>query len=61
LSAPRGDPEPFRKKRTEAAIDACAVWAALFLTYVSVGILLGWKLIRALQRVLRLRGGDGEP
>jgi hypothetical protein len=40
--------EPLRKRRLEAAIDACAVWAALFLTYVSV------------QRVLRLRGGDPE-
>jgi hypothetical protein len=52
--------EPLRKRRLEAAIDACAVWAALFLTYVSVGLLLAWKLIRALQRVLRLRGGDPE-
>lgn len=50
--------ERFRKKRHEAAIDACAVWAALFLSYVSVGILLGWKLVRALQRVLK---GDPEP
>ena len=52
--------EPLRKRRLEAAIDACAVWAALFLTYVSVGLLLAWKLVRALQRVLRLRGSDGE-
>jgi hypothetical protein len=50
--------EQFGKKRHEAAIDACAVWAALFLSYVSVGILLGWKLVRALQRVLK---GDREP
>jgi hypothetical protein len=50
--------ERFGKKRHEAAIDACAVWAALFLSYVSVGILLGWKLVRALQRVLK---GDPEP
>jgi hypothetical protein len=53
-------PEPLRKRRLEAAIDACAVWAALFLTYVSVGLLLAWKLVRALQRVLRLRGGDND-
>ena len=52
--------EPLRKRRLEAAIDACAVWAALFLTYVSVGLLLAWKLVRALRRVLRLRGSDGE-
>ena len=51
---------PLRKRRLEAAIDACAVWAALFLTYVSVGLLLAWKLVRALQRVLRLRGADSE-
>jgi hypothetical protein len=51
---------PLRKRRLESAIDACAVWAALFLTYVSVGLLLAWKLVRALQRVLRLRGGDQE-
>jgi hypothetical protein len=50
--------DQFRKKRHEAAIDACAVWAALFLSYVSVGILLGWKLVRALQRVLK---GEREP
>ena len=53
-------PEPLRKRRLEAAIDACAVWAALFLTYVSVGLLLAWKLIRALQQVLRLRKRDPE-
>ena len=52
--------DPLRKRRLESAIDACAVWAALFLTYVSVGLLLAWKLVRALQRVLRLRGGDQE-
>lgn len=56
----RSSPDPFQKRRLEAAIDACAVWAALFLTYVSVGILLAWKLIRALQRVFRLRGGEPE-
>jgi len=50
--------DPFHKRRGEAAIDACAVWAALFLTYVSVGILLVWKFIRALQRVLK--GGEPE-
>ena len=49
--------DPLRKRRLEAAIDACAVWAALFLTYVSVGILLVWKCMRALQRVLK----RGEP
>jgi len=53
-------PDPFHKRRLDAAIDACAVWAALFLTYVSVGILLFWKLVRALQRVLRLRGGEAD-
>jgi len=52
--------DPLRKRRPEAAIDACALWAALFLTYVSVGLLLAWKLVRALQRVLRLRGADPE-
>jgi hypothetical protein len=56
----RRPPDPFHKRRLEAAIDACAVWAALFLTYVSVGILLFWKLVRALQRVLRLRGGEAD-
>jgi hypothetical protein len=50
--------DPLRKRRLDAAIDACAVWAAMFLTYVSVGVLLVWKLIRAAQRVLRLRGGE---
>ena len=52
--------EPFQKRRLEAAIDACAVWTALFLTYISVGILLAWKFVRALQRVFRLRGGDSD-
>lgn len=52
--------DPFQKRRLEAAIDACAVWTALFLTYVSVGILLAWKFVRALQRVFRLRGGDAD-
>ena len=52
--------DPLRKRRLEAAIDACAVWMALFLTYVSVGLLLAWKVIRALQRVLRLRGGEAD-
>lgn len=50
--------DPLRKRRHEAAIDACAVWAALFLSYISVGLLLAWKLIRALQDVLRLRRRD---
>jgi hypothetical protein len=50
--------DPLRKRRLESAIDACAVWAALFLTYVSVGLLLAWKLIRALQQVLKLRRRD---
>jgi hypothetical protein len=53
-------PDPFQKRRVEAAIDACAVWTALFLTYISVGILLAWKFIRALQRVFRLKGGDAD-
>jgi hypothetical protein len=52
--------DPLRKRRLEAAIDACAVWAALFLTYISVGILLIWKLVRALRRVLHLRGSDAD-
>jgi len=52
--------DPLRKRRLDAAIDACAVWAALFLTYVSVGLLLAWKLVRALQRVLRLRRRDSD-
>ncbi|TAK22121.1 MAG: hypothetical protein EPO26_12615 [Chloroflexota bacterium] len=54
----RNPSDPFRKKRLDAAIDAVAVWAALFLTYISVGVLLAWKLIRALQSVLRLRGRE---
>jgi hypothetical protein len=52
--------DPLGRRRSEAAIDACALWAALFLTYVSVGLLLAWKLVRALQDVLRLRGRDPE-
>ena len=50
--------DPLRKRPLEAGIDACAVWAALVLTYVSVGVLLVWKLIRAAQRLLRRRGGE---
>ena len=53
-------PDPFQKRRLEAALDACAVWTALFLTYISVGVLLAWKFVRALQRVFRLRGGDSD-
>jgi hypothetical protein len=55
-----GQRDPLNRRRSEAAIDACALWAALFLTYVSVGLLLAWKLVRALQQVLRLRGRDLE-
>lgn len=56
----RRESDPFQKRRVEAAIDACAVWTALFLTYISVGVLLAWKFIRALRRVFKLRGGDPE-
>ncbi len=52
--------DPFRKHRLDAAIDAAAVWGALFLTYVSVAVLLAWKLIRALTRLVRLRGREPE-
>ena len=52
--------DPFRKRRLDAAIDAGAVWGALFLTYISVGVLLAWKLILALRHLLRLRGREPE-
>ncbi len=52
--------DPFRKHRLDAAIDAAAVWGALFLTYISVAVLLAWKLIRALPRLVRLRGREPE-
>ena len=52
--------DPFRKRRLDAAIDACAVWGALFLTYISVGVLLTWRFIRAIQRALRLHGRESD-
>jgi hypothetical protein len=53
-------PARFRKRRIDAAIDACAVWATVFLTYIGVGLLLAWKLVRSIQRKLRLRRADAD-
>ena len=52
--------DPFRKRRIDAAIDACAVWGALVLTYISVAVLLAWRFLRAIPRALRLQGRESD-
>ncbi len=47
-----------RPRRFDVALDACLVWVALFLAYLVVGGLLGWRAVRAVLRFLRVRRGD---